>query len=213
MRRDDLAKTPLQKTIEAIEKGDKEQAIACAKEIWEEGRPLHDLYGDMAGLLCTYIADKLGEEAVEDAWRFVAEYIWKPFLMEIKEKGGTELLAEIYALNLRAHGHEFYVEQDDEKTVYVMTYCGSGGRLIKEGKNDNCSRNPMNIGTTKKAYPWSFNKKGISYYCIHTPLWMDILPREWGWDVFKAEYGRQFDEDGNPVNEPCKAIIYRKPQS
>lgn len=212
IRRDDLAKHPLDKTIEAIEKGDKEQAIASARQIWEEGRPLHDLYGDMAGLLCTFIAEKIGEEAVDEAWRYVGEQVWKPVLMALKD-AGTDVLVEVYASFLRAHGHDFYVEQDDKKTVFVMNYCASGGRLIKEGKNDNSQRHPMQIGTTKKAYPWSFNMKGLSYYCIHTPLWMDMLPREWGWDVFKSEFGRQFDEDGNQVNEPCRAIIYHKPQS
>jgi len=212
MLREDLSKHPLTKTIEAIKAGDQETAIRCAQEIWDEGRPLHDLYGDMAGLLVTYIADKLGEEAVDDAWRFVGEQVWKPLLMHLKEQG-TEVLVQVYAAFLRAHGHNFYVEQDEEKTVFVMDYCASGGRLIKEGKNDNCSHHPMNIGTTKKAYSWSFNQKGISYYCIHTPLWMDILPREWGWDVFESTFGRQFDEAGNPVNEPCKAIIYKNPRA
>lgn len=61
MRRDDLALHPLDITISAIQEGRKEEAIAAAKQLWEEGRPLHDLYGDMAGLFCTYIAEKLGE--------------------------------------------------------------------------------------------------------------------------------------------------------
>jgi len=213
MQREDLSKHPLEKTIEAIQQGKKDEAIALARQIWEEGRPLHDLYGDMSGLLCTYIAEKLGEEAVNDAWRYVGEQLWKPLLLHIKENGGTELLVEIYAAFLRAHGHDFYVEQDEEKTVFVMKYCASGGRLIKEGKNEDSNRYPVNIGVTKKAYPWSFNMSGLSYYCVHTPLWMDLLPREWGWDVFKSEFGRQFDENGNPVNEPCKAIIFKAPQS
>lgn len=88
MRSDDPVKTPLQKTIEAIEKGNKEQAIAWAKEIWEEGRPLSDLYGDMAGLLVyqQYMCIDKPVEAVEDTWRFVAKQLWKPFLMQIKDK-------------------------------------------------------------------------------------------------------------------------------
>lgn len=195
----------------ALDEGNLEKARKYACEIWEEGRPLHDLYGDMVGLLCTFIANKLGEEAVEEAWRYVGEQIWKPILMQLKEVG-TEALVEAYASFLRAHGHDFYVEEDEEKTVFVMKYCASGGRLIKEGKNDDSNRSPVNIGTTKKAYPWSFNMKGLSYYCVHTPLWMDILPREWGWDVFKSEFGRQFDADGNSVDEPCKAFIYKKPR-
>ncbi|AGL00666.1 hypothetical protein [Desulfoscipio gibsoniae] len=213
MRRNDLVQHPLNLAIDAINRGNQENALVFTRQIWEEGRPLHDLYGDMAGLFCTYIADKLGEEAVEDAWRFVGEQLWRPLLMYIKDNGGTKALVDIYAAFLRSHGHDFYVEQDDEKTVFVMKYCASGGRMIKEGKNDNSNRHSVNIGTTRKKYPWGFNMEGLSYYCVHTPLWMDILPREWGWDVFKSEFGRQFDELGNPVDEPCKATIYHKPRS
>jgi len=209
-RRDDLNKHPLDKTLEAIEAGKKDEAKAYARQIWEEGRPLHDLYGDFIASLLTFIAKKLGEEAVEEALRYSAEELWKPVIMSMKDKGVASLV-DVIASFQRAHGYDFYCEEDDEKFVFISKYCPSGGRMIKEGKNDTSDRHPFNLGTTKKPYAWSFNKAGISYYCCHTCLWMDILPREWGWDIFKSQFGRQFDDKGNPVNEPCKTIIYKKP--
>lgn len=211
-KRPELTVTALEKCRKAIEHGDKSTALKEANAIWEEWRPLHDMYVEMTGLFATYVRDKLGDEAVEDAWRFVGERLWKPVLMKFKETGSTKQLVEVYAQFLRAHGHDFTVETDDEKTTFTMQYCASGGMLMRDGKNEDCCRHPNNIAVMKTKADWTFNRD-LSAYCVHTPLWMDILPREWGWDVFKSTFGRQFDDDGKPVNEPCVAVIYHEPQS
>lgn len=204
--REDLAKHPLEKTLEAIDRGEAELAKKHAREIWDEGRPLHDLYGDMCALFCTYIAEKLGEEAVEEVWRMIGEQLWKPVLMQAKENGGTAALIEIYASFLRAHGYKFHAEEDQEKVVFYSDYCPSGGRMIEEGKIAGDPAHTVNMGATKKAHAWSCNRENFPYYCVHTPLWMDIMPREWGWDVFKSEDGH---------NGLCcgKTTIYKEPQS
>ena len=210
--RPELTVTALEKCREAIGHGDKTTALKEAQAIRDEWRPLHDMYVEMAGLLATYVRDKLGDKAVEDAWRFVGESLWKPILMQFKETGSTKQLVEVYAQFLRAHGHDFTVEVDEEKTTFTMKYCASGGMLMRDGKNEDCHRHPTNIAVMNTKADWTFNR-AISAYCAHTPLWMDILPREWGWDVFKSTFGRQFDENGRPVNEPCVAVIYHEPQS
>lgn len=210
--RPDLVQTALEKCQAAIRRGDEDEALRAAQAIWDEWRPLHDLYVDMAGLLCTYVRDKLGEDSVEEAWRYVGEKIWKPVLMQMKETGSTDLLVQVYAQFLRAHGHHFTVVEDEEKTSFIMHFCASGGMLLRDGKNEDSRRHPVNIAVIGKNADWTFNRP-LSAYCVHTPLWMDILPREWGWDVFKSTFGRQFDGDGNPIDEPCVAMIYKKPQS
>jgi len=210
--RNDLTKSTVERTIEAIEAGKKDDAKELAKLIWEETRPVHDMYGDLTASLFTFIAKKYGEEAVEEAHRYYGEEIWKPILLSMKDKGVAALI-NVYAFFMRTHGFDFYCEEDGEKYVFVSKYCPSGGRMMKEGKNDNSDRHPFQFGTTKKAYPWSFHKKGISYYCSHCSLWMDMLPREWGWDIFEFKFGRQFDEEGKPIDEPCRTIIYKTPRS
>lgn len=210
--RPDLTATALEKCQAAIERGDKAEAQKQAQAIWDEWRPLHDMYVDMSGLFCTFIRDRLGDKAVEEAWRFIGEQIWKPVLLQMKATGSTELLVQVYAQFLRAHGHRFTVIEDDEKTRFVMHYCASGGMLMRDGKNEDSKRSPINIAVMKTRADWTFDRP-LSAYCVHTPLWMDIMPREWGWDVFESTFGRQFDDAGQPVDEPCVAIIYRRPRS
>lgn len=208
----DLTKPTVDKAIAAMEQGKIDEAKSLVRSIWEETRPVHDMYGDVMASLLTFIAKKLGEEAVEEAHRYAAEDVWKPMLLAMKHQG-VDRFSEMFAFYLRTHGFNFRCEEDAEKIVFVARYCPSGGRLMKEGKNEDSKRHPNNFGVTYKAYPWSFNKVGISYYCCHCPLWMEILPREWGWDILRIDFGRQFDEAGNCVDEPCKMTIYKKPQS
>ena len=47
------------------------------------------------------------------------------------------------------------------------------------------------------------------YYCAHTKLWFDTQPREWGMDLFEAEYG-EFNDRGEVVGRPCVVTIRKK---
>lgn len=211
IRRDDLSKPLLSRVLEAIEKGDKEEAIAAANKMWAETDSVRQITAEIANSLLTYIAKQLGEEKIYDAWEYVGNEVHKPRMEEVA-KLDHEQVIDAYATFMRALGSDFVVEQDDEKAVVTVNCCGSAGVLRKEGKFDNTDRTyPLtNFGTTKQAHPWSFNKKGMSYYCVHGPVWFNILPHKWGvaQDLIVYEtWGRQFDDAGNPVNEPCKVVI------
>lgn len=204
--REDLSTYPLDRTLEAIDAGDLVQAKINARMIWEETRPIHDLYGDMAALFITYIAERLGEDAVEESWRMIGEELWKPVMIRILESEGPTGLAKAHALMLRSHGYKFHVEEDHEKFVFFSEYCPSGGRMMQEGKLQGDTSHPMQLGCTKKPNEWSYNREGLPYYCVHTPLWMDMMPNEWGWDVMQSEDG---------YNGLCcgKTTIYKEPKN
>lgn len=83
----------------------------------------------------------------------------------------------------------------------VITGCNARGRLMRDGmaKRQNA--------ITKKAYPWSFNRIGFPYYCAHATffneLWKDLGI------TAQLQWGRQYDDQGNKIDEPCKYIIYK----
>jgi len=209
-RRTDICTDLYAETIKAIEAGDTEKAKETLAQYAEEARFVHDGFAETIASLLTWIAEKNGEEAVEEAYRHLAEDFWKPMLMSMKD-AGAEAFLKVFIGAARAHASDFYIEEDDEKYAVVSTYCGTGGKMIKEGKVDTSDRHPFNYGTTKKPHDWSFGKAGIPYYCAHCSLWMDKQPKEWGINLFEHRFGRQFDEEGNPVDEPCKTFIYKKP--
>src|SRR5262245_41929834 len=100
--RHDWMTTARMRAKAAIEAGRKAEALKAVDEIWAEGRPIHDLYGDMAAVFLDFVKEKLGEEAVEEAWRYVGENLWRPVLESYRDN--PEMLAETYAMFLRSHG-------------------------------------------------------------------------------------------------------------
>ena len=209
--RHDFMQTARDRAKAAIQAGRTEEALQAVDAIWEEGRPIHDLYGDMSAVFLDYIKEKLGEDAVEEAWRYVGEKLWRPVLESYRDKDPA-LLAEIYAMFLRSHGYDFTCEEDDEKFQFFLHYCPSGGRMLQEGKAETSARHPTALGVTKRPHAWSFNQKDVLYYCGHTKLWFDTQPREWGMDVFQSEYG-EFNDKGEVVGRPCAVTIYKQPRT
>lgn len=205
--RHDWMTTARARAKQAIEAGDKSAALKAVDDIWEEGRPIHDLYGDMAAVFLDFIQEKLGEDAVNESWRYIGEKLWRPVLEAYRHE--PEKLAATYAMFLRSHGYDFTCEEDDEKFTFLLHYCPSGGRMLQEGKAETSARHPLHLGVTKKEHSWGFNQKGVLYYCSHTQLWFDAQPKEWGTDLFTSLYG-EFNEKGEVVGRPCTVMIRKQ---
>lgn len=206
-RRDDLLKGPKEKAIEAIKAGRTEEAIKFVKELAEDSHPVHDRMSEWSNALLTYIGDKLGEEAVLDATRRLMNEIYSDRFEQLRKLSHEEIV-QWNVRSARTHFSKFYVEEDDEKTALVITNCGAGGRLMKEGKYDISDRYPINWGTTKKAYPWSYNTVGMPWYCVHMYVWEEICQKA-GLKM-RNQWGFQYDKDGNPIDDPCRYVVYKK---
>lgn len=207
MKREDLLKGPKEKAIEAIQAGKTEEAIKFVEELAEDSHLLHDRMSEWSNALMTYIGNKLGEEAVLDATRTLMNEIYSDRFDQLSKIPHEEIV-RWNVRSARTHFSKFYVEEDDEKTSVVITNCGAGGRLMKEGKYDTSHRHPVHWGTTKKAYPWSYYKVGMPWYCVHMYVWEEICQKA-GLKM-KNQFGFQYDKDGNPIDDPCRYIIYKK---
>jgi hypothetical protein len=208
--RTDWTTTARDRTVAAIREGRKEEALQGVEAILAEAKPIHDFYGDMCAVFCDFIKDEMGEEAVEKAWRYLGERLWKPVYEQLSQ-GGAEALASVYAMFLRSHRYDFRVEEDDEKFTFHLDYCPSGQRLMMEGKTAGDPRHPLQHGVSQKPYPWTFNKQGVPHYCGHTALWFSIMPAEWGNPMMSAKFG-QFDAEGRVAGTPCMTFIYKSPR-
>ena len=63
----------------------------------------------------------------------------------------------------------------------------------------------MSIGTTKKAYPCSWGKSGVSYYCIHDCVFWEMVPIELrGYPIAVVQYA-------DKPKDPCVLLSYKKP--
>jgi hypothetical protein len=199
-RRDDFLVGPREKGIEAIKAGKTEEAIKYLNEVSEQFHRLHDSYGNDINKGFGYLAKAYGEEWLKNyvgdeimeafTTRFTA---WQNLTAEQKVEG----VCNIH----RAHYSEFHVEEDDEKYTVMITGCNAGGRLIKNGLAK------KEEAITKKAYPWAFNKVGLPYYCIHANFTNQVF-KNLGLKM-EVVWGRQYDDDGNQIDEPCRYIVYK----
>ena len=203
------------KAIESIQSGKTDEAVANVDVMYETTKLLHDGLIDTLSSLLTFVAKRYGEETVGEAWRYVGNEMWAPFMIVGRKEGWLtfEQLRDFLIASHWAHHSDFTVEEDDEKAVFTIKDCGVCGRLTKEGKLDNTDRQPGNYGTIKEAHPWTLGQKGLPYYCVHAPMFFNVLGKELRWDAMDCHFGRQFDKDGNPVDEPCITIIYKQPRA
>ncbi|MBI2869305.1 MAG: hypothetical protein HYX96_05725 [Chloroflexi bacterium] len=210
IRRDDLKDigVPSWTLLEDfIKAGKKEEALELINYMFNhEVKFMHDLYTDWTWGLLTYIADNFGEEHVPKAMNAVAMLnpLHSKSAPSDKENSTLELVQRMAEAN-RAHcarpGHVTVTEEPDR---YILTLdpCGSGGRMRQTGRTEP----PYNFGVTKKAYPWSWSRQGVSYYCAHCALWTGIggIERQ-GFPVRVHEYPEK-------AGDPCRIIFYKDPE-
>lgn len=198
--REDFLFGPKEKAVEAIKTGKTEEALRYLNDVYEQFHALHDAYSNHISLLERTLAKTQGDEWYE---AFERKTIFDSFRPKYERYKDMSVQQQVEAIcnSMRAHYSEFHVEEDPNKFVVVITGCGAGGRLIRDG----IAKGQDAI--TKKAYPWSFNRVGFPYYCAHA-YFLNELFKELGLKI-KIEYGRQYDDNGNKIDEPCKYIVYR----
>lgn len=88
------------------------------------------------------------------------------------------------------------ITEERDRYVIKQNPCGSGLNL----------RRMRSVGVTKKAYPWSWGKKGVAYYCAHCCMMLEILPIEIrGYPLCVVEYPEKAEDH-------CVTLFYKKPE-
>jgi hypothetical protein len=190
------------KLKEAIKGNRLEEALEIVDYLPVEGRRLHELLCDGWWAFMTHIADAEGEEQLYTFLRTMGERHYKG-LQKLTPMEFVQLRAESMRAHCSGPDGMGNLKITEEKDRFVITFdpCGSGGRMRRCGRMEA----PYNFGKTKKAYPWSWDKVGVPYYCLHCAIWSELLPIEW--------YGYPqrvtlFNED---PNAPCAWAIYKDP--
>ncbi|MGC9324096.1 MAG: hypothetical protein ACP5G0_05025 [Desulfomonilia bacterium] len=191
--------TPVsQKIMHAISQGNREKAALHSSDLREERIILHDFFADVCTALFTWIGRHLGEETLQDMFRYCFLLSAKRQIYDLLSLGidpGLETL--MLARNAwiahscsgaGEHGGSFRLTEDDEKFTFILDPCGSGGRLWRRGRYEP----PWNFATTSRAYPWSYGRKDFPYYCIHCAFLNELLPYEYigypSWPVDPPEH-------------------------
>jgi hypothetical protein len=199
-KRDEFVIGPKEKLIEAITSGKTKEALRGTTDLYESFRGMHDGFVNQISLLHAKLAEANGEEWLEGFTRNRLYQKWRSIFQTMKKMSPEQRVNMICDIH-RPMYSEFHVEEDDEKFAVVVTACNNGGRLMRDGiaKQQNA--------LTKKAYPWCFNRAGVPYYCIHAAIFNEIF-KELGLTI-EMQWGRQYDDQGKQIDEPCKYMIYK----
>lgn len=196
IRQDDVAELPIP-TLDLVRKAVKAGKVDEALEFIDygcfEAKQMHDILAEFPDIALTHIAKCCGEEEIIKVLRKRYYDRTKNFILTIKNsKEALQRLVE----QQRAHFSEFTVVEESDRYVVRTDPCGSGGRL----------RRIKQVGITKKAYPWSWNKIGIPYYCCHCCVYFEILPIE------LRGYPIRVHEITERPEDPCIHYYYKIPE-
>jgi hypothetical protein len=178
--------TPLWERAKAeIEAGRVDAGVALLDEAVSRWHELQYFYVNRLASLLSFIAEELGEEAVERALRATGER----FIRARRDTGvdwgalPATVRAKVVARAMLANFGEVDVSEDDEKVVLSIR-CGTGGRLVEEGRYDGDDA----YVTLRERAPRTFMLEALPVYCAHCSINNEIQPIEWGGVPISVEH-------------------------
>jgi hypothetical protein len=164
-------------------------------------RSLQDYSINWIASLLSFIGTELGEEAVERALRRTGEEFVRPR----RDTGvpweslPASARAKVIARSMVANGGTVEVDEDEEK-IALSFRCGSGGRLIDDGRYDVDGGSYL---TLTEPAGRTFMRDSLPVYCAHCSVNNEMQPIEWGGVPTSVEH---------PQSEPggrCVHHIYK----
>ena len=190
----------LDRLLTSIEKDDKETAKLIAKKFANESLAMHDLYRDWLTASLSHVATTQGQDAFEQAMKAGVEATWLPTVKTLSKKSLKHAI-RMYISGLRGHHQPLKITEDSEKVTIKLKPCGSGGRLVIEGKYDS---KPFRHINGKSSLTW--NRDSLPAYCTHDAIMEQV----------------DIDTNGSPFvviepaveigQQPCFMHIYKNPE-
>ena len=170
--------TPLWDRAKAeIAAGRIDAGVELFDEAVSRARELQYFFVNRITSLLSFIAEELGDEAVERALRSTGEQ----FIRGRRDTGvdwgalPASARAKVVARAMLGNFGAVDVSEDDEKVVLSIR-CGTGGRLVEEGRYEGDDA----YVTLREPAPRTFMLDALPVYCTHCSINNEIQPIEWG---------------------------------
>jgi len=208
---DEFSKDFMGLAMEALENGDIEKAKHWIRKQDENKDALHDLNLHWVTAFMDWIYRQYGEEAAVRAIRDTVNRCITPSATlkhVVVEKGGIGAFVEMLVDGFRMHSMYpgLTIEEDDEKFIFTMQPCGSGGRLIDGGFYEG----PLGYAKLKNAGYHTWGETDLPIYCAHCPWAQEILPIAMYGDG--AQLWIQSSPFPKKPGDPCIQYIYKDPK-
>jgi hypothetical protein len=197
----DAMQTPLwERAKRAIDAGEADEAKALVDRAVAQWASLKDYSINWITSLLTFVAEELGEDAVERALRKTGEEFVRPRRSGDADWGElpAAVRAKVIARAMVANMGTVEVSEDDEKIVLAFR-CGSGGKLIDDGRYE--GEHPY--WTLRERGGRTFQRDELPVYCAHCSVNNEIQPVEWGSAPTSIEHPPE------RPGEPCVHHVYK----
>lgn len=171
---DKLKESIFGKLRSSIVRGDKAEALAILEEIDRNRDQYRGMFLTWIDALLSFIADRLGEDAVFESMRSHYSRVGKPQATGqddpaiFDQASAEERLRKRAYLWTSLHGSDIDDIQEDSDKFIITVRCPSGGEV----------RSRERFGKTERGYPWSYGEPGLAYYCTHCPATFEIMSIE-----------------------------------
>jgi len=188
----------------AIEAGEIDEAKKLANRMYNEFLSMHDLYRNWITATLSEIGRRYGDGALEEIMVEGTGAWWKPIVKNLpKEKSALRQKIKMFAAGLRGHLQPLSITEDDEKVEIKMCPCGSGGRLVNEGKYEGENA----FLKIKKEQPLTYGRKDFPVYCAHEYAMEKVDIEENGSPFVVVEPAEKLGK------EFCRMIVYKDPKN
>jgi len=198
----ELEKRTLDRLLEAIDSGDSQNAKKIAQRMYNEFLSMHDLYRNWATGTLSFIGRRFGDQVLEEVMTEGVKAWWLPNLEKFPQgPDGLRARVKMFISGLHGHLQPMHIEEDDEKVVMQMKPCGSGGRLVLEGKYEG----PNAFYTIKNPQRMTYGRANFPVYCAHEPPMEIVDIQKNGTPFVVVEPAHELGK------EVCSFIIYKDP--
>lgn len=186
----------------AVKNGRDDEALRLIENGLTLAKTHHDSLVSFVGIALNYVA-RAGEEELEKLFRDRYSAMAQEW---ISSTPGAKESAERFAKVAESPFSRVMIAEEPDRYVMTLDPCRSGGVLRRGMSVVSGKLAESNVGTTKKAYPWSWGKSGVSYYCIHCCMVFEIIPTELrGYPISVIQYAEK-------PEDPCVRFFYKKPE-
>ncbi len=204
----DLGKNFNTLALEALDRGDIEQARHWVRRNEETKEYIHDMYVAWVPRLLSILHERLGEEAMPGILRDSVRSFIEPLSAAreaIRTKGGMKAWIEFIVDVWRQHCGAWTVEEDDEKFTLTQRPCGSGGQMVDRRVYDGI------LGERKYAKSGfhTFSRGGMPLYCGHCVWGHMVLPLQaTGEPLWCHDHDKPFPA---APGDPCVHYFFKDP--
>ncbi|MBI2868584.1 MAG: hypothetical protein HYX96_02015 [Chloroflexi bacterium] len=161
---------------EAVQRGDRAEAIALINTKTRRHMTIHDLCVDFIADCAGYAYDSFGREALFEMWRRWGEGTREWF--REKSQISRDDLVEAATMINREHIGPIRIEQGKNSMRIILEPCGSGGRRLERERKGESGRAGVSAAVPE-AIPLEVGaREQMPVYCTHCPVLFETYCRE-----------------------------------